>query len=46
MKRVGGIGFRESGESIGCRVYREYRECRECMRCRDHEDYKILRVNR
>ena len=35
------MGFRENGESIGCRVYREYREC---MRCRDHEDYKILRV--
>ncbi len=30
-----GMGFRENGESIGCR---------ECMRCRDHEDYKILRV--
>ena len=47
MKSVGGIGFRENGESIGCRVYREYREyreCRECMRCRDHEDYEILRV--
>lgn len=36
-----GIGFRENGESIGCRVYEEYREC---MRYRDHEDYKILRV--
>ena len=41
MRRVGGIGFRENGESIGCR---EYRECRECMRCRDHDDYKILRA--
>ena len=38
-----GIGFRENGGSIGCRVYREYREC---MRCRDHDDYEILRVNR
>lgn len=26
MKRVKGMGFRENGESIGCR------ECRECMR--------------
>ena len=41
MKRVGGIGYGENGESIGCRVYGEYREC---MRCRDHEDYKMLRV--
>ena len=32
MKRVKGMGFRENGESIGCRVYEEYRECRECMR--------------
>lgn len=32
MKRVGGIGFRENGESIGCRVYEECREYRECMK--------------
>lgn len=33
------MGFRENGESIGCRVYEE---CRECKRV--YEDYKILRV--
>lgn len=38
MKRVGGIGFRENVESIGCRVYEEYRECMRIVR------YKELRV--
>ena len=28
-----GMGFRENGESIGCRVYREYRECMRCREC-------------
>lgn len=27
MKRVKGMGLRENGESIECRVYEEYREC-------------------
>ena len=25
MKRVEGMGFRENGESIGCRVYEDYK---------------------